>query len=173
MTQEERQKELKDFEKSLIGLSLTELEEVEAKVVAEADEIDAEVAKEEYPLAKENYKEVAAAIRMFLDKQTVEWQYTLGMVGMYDFWDPDKKPAKIPYPQLDSILRTLGTVRFTGYKEWAAVIVINKYFEPLHQNYQDATEKIYMVAAKHNAVLDQMKKIQPIGKVGNEEVLLS
>ena len=53
------------------------------------------------------------------------------------------------------------------------VVAINKYFEPLHQNYQDATEKIYMVAAKHNAVLDQMKKIQPIGKVGNEEVLLN
>lgn len=173
MTQVERQKELNEFEKTLIGLSLEELEAIEAKIVAEADEIDEKVSKEEYKLEKENYKEVATAIRMFLDKQTVEWQYTLGMVGMYDFWDPDKKPETIPYPQLDSILRTLGTLRFTGYKEWAAVIVINKYFEPLHQNYQDATEKIYMVAAKHNAVLDQMKKVQPIGKVGNEEVLLN
>lgn len=173
MTQEERQKVLLEFEKTLIGKTQAELEKIEQEIIDEADKIDAEIGKEVYDLPEDNYPAVAEAIRMFLDKNTVEWQYTLGMLGMYEFWDPEKKPDGIPYPQLDSIIRTLGTLRFTGHEEWAAVIIINKYFEPLHNCYKDATEKIMMIGAKHSAVIDQMKKNEPIGHVGNEEVLVN
>ena len=92
--------------------------------------------------------------------ETVQWQYTLGLVGLYDFWNPEKKSKKIPYAQLDAILRTLGQMQFTGYTEWAAVVAINKYFEPLHNAYVDATEKTYDIASKHQAVMQKMEEIQ-------------
>lgn len=173
MTIEERQQAILEFEKTLIGKTLEELEKLEDEIIAEADEIDKEVSEEKYDLPEKNYKEVAQGIRMFLDKQSVEWQYTLGMISMYDFWNPDEKPEKIPYPQLDSVMRTLGTLRFTGHEEWAAVIIINKYFEPLHESYKNAIEKISLVAAKHNAIIDQMKKNEPIGTVSDDEVLMN
>ena len=101
------------------------------------------------------------AIRKLLNKQTVQWQYTLGLVGLYDFWNPEKKPKKIPYAQLDAILRTLGQTQFTGYEEWSACVAINKFFEPLHTNYVDATESTYDIASKHDIVI---RKIEELSK---------
>ena len=168
MTIEERQKIISDFEHSFKGKSLDELKKIEEKLVEEADKIDKEVTSQEFDLAEENYEIVARNIRMFLDTQTVQWQYTLGMVGMYDFWDPENKPATIPYPQLDGILRTLGSMQFTGYEQWAAVIAINKYFEPLHEAYEKATERIIIIGAKHNALMDEMARNEPIGDLSSK-----
>ena len=80
---------------------------------------------------------------------------------MYDFWNPQERAANITYPMLDSTLRTLGEMQFTGYNEWAAVVVINKYFEKLRQGYVDATEKIYDIAAQHSAIIDELKIKDP------------
>ena len=166
MNLEEKQKMLKDYENSLNGKTFEELEKIESQLIAEADENDQRVSKTEFDLPKENYKEVATSIRKLLNKQTVQWQYTLGLVGLYDFWNPEKKSKKIPYAQLDAILRTLGGMQFTGYEEWAAVVAINKYFEPLHNAYVDATEKTYDIASKHQAV---MQKMEDIKKAETEE----
>lgn len=160
MNIEEKQRMLKEYEESLKGKTLEELEKIESELIAEADANDQKVSKTEFDLPKENYKEVAEGIRMLLNKQTVQWQYTLGLVGLYDFWNPEKKSKKIPYAQLDAILRTLGQMQFTGYTEWAAVVAINKYFEPLHNAYVDATEKTYDIASKHQAVMQKMEEIQ-------------
>jgi hypothetical protein len=160
MNIEEKQKMLKDYEESMQGKSLEELEKIESELIAEADENDQVVSKTEFDLPKENYPTVAQAIRMFLNKQTVQWQYTLGLVGLYDFWDPEKEPTKIPYAHLDAVLRTLGQLQFTGYDEWAAVVAVNKYFEPLHNAYVDATEKTYDIASKHQIVMDLIDKIK-------------
>lgn len=160
MNIEEKQRMLKEYEESLNGKTLQELEKIESELIAEADENDQKVSKTEFDLPKENYKAVAEGIRMLLNKQTVQWQYTLGLVGLYDFWNPEKKAKKIPYAQLDAILRTLGQMQFTGYTEWAAVVAINKYFEPLHNAYVDATEKTYDIASKHQAVMQKMEDIK-------------
>ena len=157
---EEKQKMLKEFEASLEGKSLEELEKIESLLIADADANDQKVSKLEFDLPKENYKEVAEGIRMLLNKQTVQWQYTLGLVGLYDFWNPEKRAKKIPFAQLDAILRTLGQMQFTGYNEWAAVVAINKYFEPLHNGYVDATEATYDIASKHNIVMEKIDKIK-------------
>ena len=148
---------LKEYEESLKGKTLEELEKIESELIAEADANDQKVSKTEFDLPKENYKEVAEGIRMLLNKQTVQWQYTLGLVGLYDFWNPEKKSKKIPYAQLDAILRTLGQMQFTGYTEWAAVVAINKYFEPLHNAYVDATEATYDIASKHDIIIRKME----------------
>ena len=150
-----------DFKKSLEGKSLPELQEIEKQIVAEADKIDKEISETTFNLPKENYETVADAIKYFLNKQTVQWQYTLGMVGMYDFWD-GKQQTKIPYAQLDSILRTLGGMQFSGYEEWAKVIAINKFFEGLREQYVEVTQKAYDVATRHQMLMDAMGLNTPV-----------
>lgn len=158
----EKRKQLDEFSKKLKEMSVEELHSLEKEIIKEADEVDKTTSATEFDLPKENYKEVAESIQMLLNKQTVEWRFTLGLVSMYEFWSPEKYAKKIPYPMLDATLRTLGDMQFTGYKEWAAVVVVNKYFEPLHNQYVEVTEKTYDVAAKHNAVMDELKLREPV-----------
>ena len=145
-------------------MSLEELEKLEQEIIAEADKNGEELGKIEFDMPSENYELVARAIRMFLNKQEVQWQYTLGMVAMYDFWDPEKRPIKIPYAHLDSILRTLGGLKYCGYDEWSAVVAVNKFFEPLQQAYVDATQETYDIAMKHDQVMKAMELVQTPNK---------
>ena len=164
MEKEEIAKQLDDFKQSLKGKSLDELKKIEEEIVAECDKVNDEVGATEYDVPKENYKVVATEIRNFLNKQTVQWQFTLAMVTMYDFWDPKNRPDKILHPVLDQTLRTLGGLSFTGYDEWAAVIAINKYFEPLTNAFTENTQKVYDAASKHNIVMDEMGLNTPINQ---------
>ena len=157
-----KKQELAEFEKSLKSLSLAELKAKEQEVIKAADENDKAIASKEFKLPTDNYKVVATGIRQLLNKQTVEWRFTLGMVSMYDFWDPENFPGNVTYPMLDATLRTIGEMKFTGYQEWAAVVAINKYFEALHEEYESATEKIYDIASKHNAIIDELGLREPV-----------
>ena len=159
----EKKNQLAEYEKSLKSLTLEQLKEKEQEIIKEADENDKAIASKEFKLPGENYKTVANGIRTLLEKQTVEWRFTLGMVSMYDFWDPENFPTVVTYPMLDATLRTLGEMKFTGYSEWAAVVAINKYFESLHDEYESATEKIYDIASKHNAIIDELGLREPVG----------
>lgn len=76
---------------------------------------------------------------------------------MYEFWDEDKRPKEVNYPTLDGTLRTLGSLTFTGYEEWKAVLTINDYFEDIREKYVEATNVIYLNAEKHNVVMDKLK----------------
>ena len=79
-----KQQQLKELAASLKGLSDAELEAREQEIIKKADENDAAVAKKEFKLPTVNYKIVAAGIQSLLNKQTVEWQYTLGLLSMYE-----------------------------------------------------------------------------------------
>ena len=156
-----KQAQLKELAESLKKLTVEELGAREQEVIKKADENDKKVGTTEFALPKENYKVVAEAVQYFLNKQTVEWQYTLGLLSIYEFWNPDGYSKTITYPMLDATLRTLGDMRFTGYDEWAKVIAINKYFEPLREQYEGITESIYDIANEHNAILDELKLRTP------------
>ena len=156
-----KQEQLRELAKSLKELSTEELEKREKEVIAKADENDKKVGSTEFDLPKDNYKVVAEAVQYFLNKQTVEWQYTLGLLSIYEFWNPEKYSKKITYPMLDATLRTLGDMKFTGYEEWARVIAINKFFEELRKEYEAVTESIYDIANEHNAILDELKLRKP------------
>ena len=158
----EQQKELNKFKKTLVDKTMPELEAIEQDLIKEADAQGEELGKMEFDMPTENYEQVAEFVRMFLEKQSVQWQYALGLVVMYEFWDPKKRAEKIPYPHLDSILRTFGNMQFTGYKEWVAIVAINKYFEPLSKAYADATEETFNIALKHDAVLKAMELLKPV-----------
>ena len=157
-----KRQQIEEFSKKLREMSVEELKKLEQEVIKEAEDTDKKVSETEFDLPTENYSEVARAIQKLLDKQTVEWRFTLGLVSMHDFWDPAKYPTKIKYPMLDATLRTLGEMQYSGYNEWAMVVAINKYFESLHSKYVDTTEAVYDVAAKHNAVLDELKLREPL-----------
>ena len=165
---EAKKKEFEKFENSLKKMSLEELEKLEQEVIAEADKQGEELGKKEFDMPTENYPAVAEAVRKFLNKQSIQWQYTLGMVAMFDFWDPEKRPEKIPYPYLDSILRTLGGLQYQGYDEWAAVIAVNKFFEPLQKAYMEATQETFDIATKHDAIMKAMELNSPV-KAKKEE----
>ena len=165
MDTQKKIEELKAFEQSLEAKTLEELKVLEQEIVKEAEEADKKVSSKEFKLDKKNYQIVAQGIRNLLNKKTVQWQFTLGMVAMYDFWDENKNPKTVKYPMLDGTLRALGEMAFAGYAEWAAVVAINKYFEDIREEYVTVTEKAYDIAAKHNVVMDAMKMETPIGKI--------
>ena len=154
-------KDLEDYKKSLEGKTKDELLALEQELIKEADELDKKISVLEFDLPKENYKVAAEAVRTLLNKQSITWQYTLAMVGMYDFWT-EKNPGKIPYAQLDSLLHAIGDLKFTGYEEWAMVVALNKYLEPLTKEYQDVTAEIYDVASKHSEVQNALGLNTPL-----------
>ena len=157
----QKQQQLKELAASLKELTVEELEAREQEIIKKADENDKAVATKEFKLPTENYKIVAAGIQSLLNKQTVEWQYTLGLLSMYEFWDPEKYSKTVTYPMLDATLRTLGEMKFTGYEEWAKVVAINKYFESLRKDYEETTESIYDIANEHNAIIDELGLRKP------------
>ena len=158
----DKQKELDEFKKKCQSMRSEQIEELEQEYIKKAEEIDKETATAMFDLPAENYANVAAGIRMFLDKQTIQWQYTLGMKVLYEYWNPEVQPKEINYPTLDSTLRTIGELQFTGYKEWCAVVDINKFMEPLREKYIEVTEKVYDVAAHHNIIIDELKLNTPM-----------
>lgn len=166
MNTQEKQQFLKEYADSLKGKTLEELEKIEQEVIKEADAVDAEVNAKQFNLNEEGYADVCNHIRRLLDKQTVQWQYTVALVAMYEYWDPEKKVESVSYAMLDSTLRTLGQQSFTGYGDAKAVVEINAYFETIREEYAGLTEKIYDVASKHSAVMDAMNLVKPIGEVG-------
>ena len=157
-----KREELEMFARSLKEKSVDELKKLEQEIIKEAEDNDVKTTKAMIKLPKDNYKEVAAGIQRLLDKETIEWRFTLGLVSMYEFWNPDEFHKEIPYPMLDGTLRTLGGLQFTGYEEWATVVAINKYFEPVREEYSNITEKTFDIAAKHNAVMDELKLREPV-----------
>lgn len=160
MTQLELQVELEKFKGTLEGKNIDELRSLEEGLIKEIEDFNKEVEALEYDLPEENFTEVAQAIQSLLDKETVQWQFTLMMVGMYDFWNEYR--GKISYTQLDAVLNRLGGMQFTGYEDWNKVIVINKYFEPLRDLYYETTSKVFLMANKHNAIMEKLQLLTPV-----------
>ena len=163
MTPEEFKKAQDEFKKQIQGKSQKELEALEQEIIKEAEEEDQGLAKAMVKLPKvKNYKEVAEAIRYFIDKQTVQWQYAQAMDAIYKFWNPDKAPKEIAYPVLHQTLTDLGSMQFTGHDEWAKVIAINNYFEPLREEYIKLASRPYEVANRHDMVMSALGLGNPV-----------
>jgi len=161
MDQLKKQKELEEYKKLINSKNLEEVLAIEKEVIAEADNLNEKIQKYEFNLSKNGYKEAAEAIRYFLNLQAVTWQYTVGMITMYDFWNPNLFRKKVLYPMFDGTLRTLGELKFTGYKEWKYVVAINDYFKDIRDEYAELTEEIWDNAAKHNIICDRIQILDP------------
>lgn len=156
------QNEIKDFKKSLEGKSKDELNKIEQELIKESDKVNEEVQTSKYDLSKENYVETCKAINLLISKISVAWQQVEMMIDIYNAWDEAATPKKITYKNLDATLRQLGQLQFTGVEEWNACKLINTYIEKsgLRDAYLEATEKLYVYAEKHNAIMQAQEAIE-------------
>ena len=74
-----------EFVKSLEGLDEAALRELETKIIDESDEYQKSLNEKMFALPAKGYNEMAKAVHLLLNKQTSQWQYTLGLVTMYEF----------------------------------------------------------------------------------------
>lgn len=161
MDQLKKQKELVEYKKLIDSKPLKEVLEIEKELVKEADDINDKISKYQFKISTKGYKEAAEAIRYFLNKQTITWQFTVGMITMYEFWNPAQHPKTVGYPMFDGTLRTLGEMKFTGYEEWKKVVKINDFFKDIRQEYSELTEEIWDNASKHNVICDRIQILDP------------
>lgn len=155
MTPEERIKELSDFKKSLTEMTEEQLNELAAKLIEESKALDARVSQTEYTLPSKGQKDAFEAIKYFLNTQKVKWNYALGIITIYEYFDQAQKT--ITFAMLDTVLRLLGSLEFTGYTEWKKVSLVNDYFTPVAQDYRDLTDEIYNMGERYAAVDGQLK----------------
>lgn len=106
--------------------------------------------------------EVAKRIRAILDNTEIQFSFTLGYYEVYKFW---KSPNKnIKHKVLEATLNSLGGVdKYKGFKEWENILVVDSYFKPFYDtDYQNNNLDRMMFTALHNAVLDELKLLQPV-----------
>lgn len=167
ITTEERVKARSEFKASLANMTKEELEALAAKLTEESKETDAKVANLNYTLENKGQKVAWDAIKTFLNKQSVKWNYALGLITLYEFFDKSQK--EISFAMLDTVLRLLGSLEYTGYAEWNMVTTINDYFTPIAADYRDVTDQIYDVAERYALVDSQLKMFETVKEEPVEE----
>ena len=166
MTPEERVKARSEFKASLANMTKEELEALAAKLTEESKATDSKVANLKYALENKGQKTAWDAIKTFLDKQSVKWNYALGLITLYEFFDKPQK--EISFAMLDTVLRLLGSIEYTGYTEWKLVTTINDYFTPISVDFRDVTDEIYDVAERYALVDSQLKMFETVPENGVE-----
>lgn len=160
MTPEERIKAQSEFKKSLSDMTEEQLRELATKLIEESKELDETVSKTEYKLPTKGQKDAFEAIKYFLNTQKVKWNYALGIITIYEYFDQAQK--SITFAMLDTVLRLLGSLEYTGYDEWKKVSLVNDYFTPVATDYRDLTDKIYELGERYAAVDGQLKMFEPV-----------
>ena len=160
MTPEERIKAFSEFKKSLADMTEDQLNTLINEITDESRKLDEKVSSIEYDIPAKGQKDAFDAIKYFLNKQKVQWNYALGLVNIYEFFDGSQK--KITFAMLDTILRMLGSLEYEGYDEWKKVVSINDYFTPAATEYREVTDSIYDIAERYQAVEGQLKLLQPV-----------
>ena len=107
------------------------------------------------------------AIKYFLNTQKVKWNYALGIITIYEYFDQAQK--NITFAMLDTVLRLLGSLEFTGYDEWKKVSLVNDYFTSVAQDYRDLTDEIYNIGERYAAVDGQLKMFETVTDAPVEE----
>ena len=166
MTPEERIKARGEFKASLTNMTKEELEALATKLTEESKETDSKVANLTYTLENKGQKAAWDAIKTFLDKQSVKWNYALGLITLYEFFDKPQK--EISFAMLDTVLRLLGSLEYTGYTEWKMVTTIDDYFTPIAADYRDVTDEIYDVAERYALVDSQLKMFETVPETVTE-----
>lgn len=145
------------------GKSLEELREMEKQHIADADKHQMEASEAKIEIPEEGKAETFTAIRELLNTMDVNWQLTLGMREMYDFFDPETKDNTIPYPVLDTMLGTLVQRNYKGYKEWDYAVRISEYFEAARAEYGRLRSQIFVDAQYHSQLMqliDSMAQVE-------------
>lgn len=165
------QKEITDFKATIARKTREELDSAEQELIKESDKVNAEVQAAKFSRTEENYKETCRAVKKLINKATVPWQQVQMMLDINDAWDETTPPVDITYKDLDATLRNLGQLQFSGVDEWTACETVNAYMEQsgLKDKYLEATEKLYLYAEKHNAVMQAQEALEGAAKLASPE----
>ena len=150
---EENQKKYNEYVASLEGKSTDELKAMEQDLIKLMDENDKKVSDAKFKLPN-GYSEFRANVIYFLDKQTVQWQYALGMLELVESLKEDMK--EIAYPLFDVIVSNLGQLQFKGVEEWKKVKQMTEYVKPISEEYAVLKAYTYLLAEEHSAILNKL-----------------
>lgn len=102
--------------------------------------------------------DIANKIVTFLNKMEVEFSYVTGLFQMSTLW---RNPSmnQIDYYKYDSTLRTLGQIKYKGYKEWNDILAINNYMTSVNESYSRDTAYLLYLSHIHNEILDRMSAL--------------
>ena len=168
------QAEVDAYKKEIEGINDVEvLKQKEKEIIAEMDKFDEYIKSRTYPVPNgvdfegEHYSrsEVSGEIIYFINKNEVQWQYTLGLYQLCRFWKNASNEV-ITYGQLDSTLRILEQQKFRGFDEWRNILLVNEYMKALHEDYTKDLAVQIALSQKHNSILERMDLI---GKVTTDE----
>ena len=168
------QAEVDAYKKEIEGINDVEvLKEKEKEIIAEMDKFDEYIKSRTYPVPNgvdfegEHYSrsEVSGEIIYFINKNEVQWQYTLGLYQLCRFWKNTSNEV-ITYGQLDSTLRILEQQKFRGFDEWRNILLVNEYMKALHEDYTKDLAVQIALSQKHNSILERMDLI---GKVTTDK----
>ena len=160
MTPEERIKAFSEFKKSLADMTEEQLNTLINDITDESRQLDEKVSGIEYDIPAKGQKDAFDAIKYFLDMQKVKWNYALGIITLYEYFDQTQKT--ITFAMLDTVLRLLGSLEYTGYAEWKKVSLVNEYFTPVATDYRDLTDKIYELGERYAVVDGQLKLFENV-----------
>lgn len=157
------------FSAIVSSLTMDELTEQESVIVQALENYDKYLDDVSYELQEKtefDHREYTRAqvsniIVDFVNKQEVDWQYSLGMYQICKLWKSIGKgqvEAKINYKALDSTLRLLGAGKYKGYEEWRGILAVNQYLTNVHDLYNKDTTYMIYLSHLHNSVLNEMNK---------------
>lgn len=150
---EENQKKYNEYVASLEGKSVDELKAMEQELIKLMDKNDKKVSEAKFALP-DGYADFRTNVLYFLDKQTVQWQYALGMLELVESLKEDMK--EIAYPLFDVIVSNLGQLQFKGIEEWKKVKQMTEYVKPISEEYAVLKAYTYLLAEEHSALLSKL-----------------
>lgn len=168
--QELLQKDTESYTTQVNDMDSEGLNDQEALIVTALDDYDAHLSEVKYKLPKNVHfndanftkQDISNRIVEFVNRQEVEWSYSLGMLQTVQFWKKigrEQSDSYIDYKIYDSILRLLGSLKYKGYEEWESILAINEYLGETHEQYTRDTVYLIYLSKLHSIVLDKMQKI--------------
>lgn len=163
-------KELEAYHNTVNGVEDIEtLTSMEKDLMKDMDQVDADLKAVKYPLPAsvdydgEHYSknDIAKQILYFLNKNEVEWKYTLGLYQLSQLWKK-KDFNEISYHEFDSTLRILNQVKYKGFDEWKNILAVNEYLRANHEAYTIDTAVMLLNHQKHQAILDRMQTLEKV-----------
>lgn len=149
-------------------MSVEEAKTAEQELIKAMEEYDKYLTETMYELPQsvafddKNYSRnrVGEMICYFIEKQEVDWQYTLGLYQMSKLWRGIG--SQVGYKEYDSTLRVLGQIKYKGSSEWRDIMIVNEFLRNAHDEYTIDTSYMIYLSKLHNELID---KIQPSDEI--------
>lgn len=165
--QEMLENDLARYKAVVENMSIVDAEEAETELIEKMEEYDNYLSDTKYDLptditfdgTKFTRNTIGNMVCYFVEKQEVDWQYTLGLYQMSKLWRTINDT--IGYKEYDSTLRVLGGMKFKGSTEWRDILVINEFLGSAHDNYTLDTSYMIYLSKLHNELINKIQPTQP------------